>query len=665
MSLQGKQSPNSINLLASLIQSIGLHINSDVTAYAGTSTDNATYTPGTLVNSTVLSKLTSTYNLVYAAATAKLSNANKAAFFALGSASIPALGNSNPSTYTGTWGYNQAVSQWGFARMPALQAYTEFNTGSYSGFCGSFISAYGFKSANNPVISSLYNAPDYLKGVYSNMNDLITADITGVNQSTVYWGQDLIKSGRAINLTTIKDFGLPSNLLKTLQANNALTQPVNIALVYAGLSTTEITSIVTGAVIPSLDQERKIYGAYTVVVNKDLVDVCTCLNVQTVGLSSLADLLDPMKLFPSSYLSLTTPIYNTTNSATNSKIYYLIYTNGGVNNQLSAFGYGDKLKQIIPQNIAIACGAFVNAMLQIKNIQNSDIQKFSQVVTTLETTANITANGTYTPVDNALVTGAYNILALGGGPNGTYTMADFFGAMSGVGYNLARIQQLITQLQSTTLATIYNNMYTEMGTTGNHDTAMATYITQANAEILAIYNANTAAATELNTLWKAIGTAITKENAARSAALSGGSSTNNQTIYSFVDSMTGYAVDTQPLQSVQVLEAIADTSTIGGNSLIALLRENRNAQRLGLAGLELDNNIDNVIPVTPINGLGVPKVTGAAQTPGSFAGSSETNLIPQNLDIFNISTTIKPATVTPSQALQDVINCYCDCWDHL
>ena len=194
---------------------------------------------------------------------------------------------------------------------------------------------------------------------------------------------------------------------------------------------------------------------------------------------------------------------------------------------------------------------------------------------------------------------------------------------------------------------------------------MSTYITQANAEILAIYNTNTAAATELNTLWNAIGTNLTREAAARTAALSGGASTNTQTIYSFVDSMTGYAVDTQPLQSVQVLEAIADTSTIGGNALIALLRENRNAQRLGLAGLELDNNIDNVIPVTPINGLGVPKVTGAAQTPGSFAGSSETNLIPQNLDIFNISTTIKPAIVTPSQALQDVINCYCDCWDHL
>jgi hypothetical protein len=116
---------------------------------------------------------------------------------------------------------------------------------------------------------------------------------------------------------------------------------------------------------------------------------------------------------------------------------------------------------------------------------------------------------------------------------------------------------------------------------------------------------------------------------------------------------------------VQVLEAIANTSTIGGQALIALLREIRNAQRLGLAGLELDNNISNQLPVTSGNGLGIPKVTGAAQTPGSFAGSSETNLIPQNLDIFNISTAIKPSTVAPPTALQDVIDCYCDCWDNL
>lgn len=667
MSLQGKQSPNSINLLASLMQSTGLNINSDVTAYAGTSTDNATYTPGTLVNNTVLDKLTDTYNLVYTVDLSKLNTTNKAAFFAMGSTTIPALGNSPPSTYTGSWGYTQAVSQWGFARMPALQAYNEFvfGTGTYSDFCSSFLTAYGYKSANNSTIASLYNGVNYLQGIYSNMNDLMTADITGVNQSTVYWGQDLILSGRAINLATIKDFGFPSNLLKTLKANNALTEPVNIALIYSGLSTTEINGILNLTVTPSIDQERKIYGAFTVVANNDLKDVCTCLNTQTTGLDSLADLLNPIKLFPKSYTSLTTVRYNTTSSSTNSKIYYPIYVNGAVNMQLSAFGIGDNLKQILPEDIATACGSFSIAMLQIKNIQNVDIQKFSQAVTNLETTTGLTVNGTSTPVNNALITTSYNATALGGGPYGTYTMADFFGAMSGVGYNLARIQQLITQLQSSTLTTIYSNMYTEMLLTSNHDSAMATYISQANAEILAIYNANTAAATELNTLWKAVGTALTKESTIRAAALSSSASSSTQTIYSFIDSMNAYAVDTEPLQSVQVLEAIANISTIGGQALIALLREIRNAQRLGLAGLELDNNISNQLPVTSGNGLGIPKVTGAAQTPGSFAGSPETNLIPQNLDIFNISTAIKPSTVAPSTALQDVIDCYCDCWDNL
>jgi hypothetical protein len=669
MSLQGKQSPNSINLLASLMQSTGLNINSSTAGYIGSSTAESNYTAGTMVSGTVLDKLSQAIALAYpvidAVSGSSISQAVYTSLISIGSSTIPALGNSPASTYTVS--YTNSLSRYGFLRTIALQAYNEFvfGTGSYSDFCSSFLTASGYKSANNSVIASLYNANNYLAGVYSNMNDLMTADITGVNQSTVYWGQDLIKSGRAINLATIKDFGLPSNLLRTLKANNALTEPVNIALIYSGLSTTEITGILNLTITPTIDQERKIYGAFTVVVNNDLADVCTCLNTQTFGLVSLADLLNPVQLFPNSYNSLTTVRYNTTMSSTNSKIYYPIYVNGTVNMQLSTFGFGSNLTQILPDDIAIACGAFSTAMLQIKNIQNVEIQKFSQVVTNLEVTTGLTVNGTSTPVNNALATAAYNTVALGGGPYGTYTMADFFGAMSGVGYNLARIQQLITQLQSSTLTTIYNNMYTEMGTSSDHNSAMTTYIAQANAEILAIYNANTAAATELNTLWIAVGTALTKESTIRATALSSSATSGIQTIYSFIDSMTGYAVDTEPLQSVQVLEAIANTSTIGGQALIALLREIRNAQRLGLAGLELDNNISNQLPVTSGNGLGIPKVTGAAQTPGSFAGSPETNLIPQNLDIFNISTAIKPSTVAPNQALQDVIDCYCDCWDNL
>jgi len=39
-------------------------------------------------------------------------------------------------------------------------------------------------------------------------------------------------------------------------------------------------------------------------------------------------------LFPNSYASLTVPVYNTVGGPANSKIYYPIYVNDGLNSQL-------------------------------------------------------------------------------------------------------------------------------------------------------------------------------------------------------------------------------------------------------------------------------------------------------------------------------------------
>ena len=95
------------------------------------------------------------------------------------------------------------------------------------------------------------------------------------------------------------------------------------------------------------------------------------------------------------------------------------------------------------------------------------------------------------------------------------------------------------------------------------------------------------------------------------------------------------------------------------------MREVRNAKRLGLAGGVLDNDIPDTITAAPVNGLGIPKITGAAKAPGSFAGSPETKLIPQNLDIFNISTDLLTSVYKPNEAIQHVITCNCDCWDDI
>lgn len=665
MSQKGLLTPNKVNTLTQLLQSIGLNINVTAAGYMGVSTALTNYTSGSIITNTVLNTLPNSFSVAYSQIGSKISQPVYDALISMGSTTIPALGNAKPSTFSPAYSSSQA--RYGFLRMLPLQAYTDFTigTGSYSDFLSSFQTVNGFLKQSNSKIATLVNSQGYIDGVYSNMNDLTTSDITGITQSTLFWGQDLIATGRAINLRTIASFGLPSNLLKTLQANNALTQAVTIAMIFSDLTTTEINNILTNQIVPTNEQEKKLYGAFTAVMNTDLTDVLVPLNVQTNGLASLADLLNPRKLFPNSYTTLTVPRYNTLNSPTNSKIYYLIYDGTGINTQLNSFGYGDKLSGIIPSDVAVACSALSTAILQVKNISTMDIEKFSQVVTNLETTLGLTVNGTSTPVEQTGVTLALGMIALGSGPNGTYTLCDFFGSMTGIDYQLAQIQALITQLQTPALTAIYAAIAAEMLLTHNHDSELTTQIGLANTEITRIYNTQTPIVTELNSLWNNLGTRLSNEINARALALSGTIVSDNNTIYSFIDSLDGYALETQDCQSAPVLEAISDTTTLGGQSLIASMRETRNASRLGLVGGVLDNDISDVLPITSVNGLGIPIVTGASQTPGSFAGSPETNLIPQNLDIFNISATILPSTVTPSQAIADVTDCNCDCWTNL
>lgn len=669
MSLQGQQTPNSINLTASLLSSTGLTINATAAGFMGSSTAEANYTKGTIGSSTVLNRLIDSINLAHGKIGVGVNDVSQAVYDALisiGSSTIPALGNSKPATYSST--VSNSLARYGFIRFPALQAYNEFVTGggAYRDFCLSFITAMSFRDVTNPTIISLANSVNYLQGIYSNMNDLITADITGVNQATLYWGQDLINSGRAIDLSSIDKFGTPSVLLVTLQRNNAISQALSYALIFSGLTTTEVNSILNGVEVTP-QQEQKIYNAFVLITGNDLSDVLIPLNVQTTGLRSLADLLNPIKLFPNSYASLTVPRYSTATSAANSKVYYNIYTSGALSPNVRVFNYGTYLTSIIPDDIRIACGAFATAMMQIKNIQSVPIERFAQVVTNLETVNGLTVNGSGgTPVNTAAVNSAISAIALGSGTNGTYLATDFFGAMTGLNYNYSRIQQLILQLQSSNLATIYTNIFNKLSGAGPYNTDLTTFIGQANTEITTIRNNNSAAATELNTLWSQIGTNLMKETASRTAALPSNATATTSSITSFVDNYNSYALDTGQYQSAAVLEAISDTTNLGGQSSIALMREIRNANRLGLCGLELDNNISNIQTVTPQSSIGnVTRVTGATNVPGSFAGSPNTDLVPSNLDIFNISTSVSVPTQTPSQALQDVIDCNCDCWDNL
>jgi hypothetical protein len=451
------------------------------------------------------------------------------------------------------------------------------------------------------------------------------------------------------------------------------------------------------------NQQQMIYGAFLIIAGVDLDEILISLNCKTTRLDTLADLLNPSKMFPNSYLTLTVPVYNVGQTqSTNSKTYYPIYTSSGslnsgltapaikaqigstspsgaaqvsytgytsINNvQVIPQGFGSYLQDLVPADIAVAAGAFSMSMQQIKNITNVPIEKFAQVAANLETTQGLNLiNGTNVPTNTTNAQIALTSIALGSGASNTYTYSDFFGSMSGLSYPWEIMQSLIQSIQTSTLATIYANLYTAtQGSSVGLDAAVQAQIDLANTEIATIQNVSPIQATQLNSLYSQTATQLNIEQRARY----NGISTvvyKTPTVYSFVDSIPNYALDTQPNMAAQTLEAISDLTNVTGQSIVGMMRENRNQTRLNLVGIPLDNNIPNDVPLNatdaapayPVNTSPIPAVEPIL-IPGSLA--EPVNIIPIPLNTIDNSSVLLPSVPTIAQAINDVITCNCDCW---
>lgn len=398
---------------------------------------------------------------------------------------------------------NHSITQWGWIRCHALQAWNAFNWNGtspeltepeYKEFTSSYLTASSWVNSSNQAVLAVKDSESFLQGVYSNMSDLISADIAGVNLASNAFGQDLINLGNTIDLSKIKTFGMPSNLLATLSKNNAITQDLSFALLAAGLTSADVAKIASGNTQEvTVEQEQKIYGAFLIITGQNLANILAPLQCTTQGLTSLADLLNVKKLFPNSYMSMTVPVYNSTQGLpTNSKTYYLIYTDSGVNSQLSLpaiqeyvgsqlpggkpvttnkalspeqyrpvpKGFGSYLKDIIPADQAIAAGAFSFTMRQIRSIENCNFKKFAKVVKGMEFATGLPlTNGTNKPTNQESINTSMQSCALGMGPYGTYTMSDLFGCMSGLPYPWKLTYDAINNLSTTMLRNIYQQLF--------------------------------------------------------------------------------------------------------------------------------------------------------------------------------------------------------------
>lgn len=334
---------------------------------------------------------------------------------------------------------NHSITQWGWIRCHALQAHNEFNwhaqpgregqaSPRYEDFLGSFNEAYSFAQYNNRTISTSQNAETFLQGSFSNMDDLITGDVTGISLYTQGLADDLQCLQKIFDFRRLDRFGFPSTLLQQLYEHGGLTTDLNLALGAAGLQEREIRSLSKANDHGTAEQERKIYTAFLSIAGKNLQvclsaltnnakilnERCNPSNADSEGerIRTLADMLNPWYLFYNCRESLTVPLYNTSYNQiriTGSKTYYLIYPDPNdraspnpaldstaVRNIVGTLftkgkpgpfeetridstpsnvlpkgydSYLGKQNEVIPEAIAIAAGAVRYAFLQISNIE--------------------------------------------------------------------------------------------------------------------------------------------------------------------------------------------------------------------------------------------------------------------------------------------------------
>jgi len=136
------------------------------------------------------------------------------------------------------------------------------------------------------------------------------------------------------------------------------------------------------------------------------------------------------------------------------------------------------------------------------------------------------------------------------------------------------------------------------------NTTIQNYIDAANNEIqsIAINAQNFERVKLLNANWNQLGTALKIEHRARYTAIPPVPIPRDPflalyptSLYNFVDSIPDFAANTMPHGPAQSLEMMSDQCSVGGQSLIGMMRQERNQQRLDSIGIPLDNNIPDTM----------------------------------------------------------------------
>ena len=576
----------------------------------------------------------------------------------------PALGDSTPSNVTVVTG---SEDYRGFTKELEFTAEKYLGNGNYAIFCQAFAAADAYVSVTNQMIFASANANTYLGPTFQDLDNLITGDVTRINLATQAFGFDLSNLGQLIDFNNLLYFGTPAGLLSQLSRKgnmiNGTLPAIRSALIAAGLTDIDVIDLVNlnvvglfnsnGLTNDAFDRlQKRAYPALCTIKGAELQDVLDILEVQTPNISNMCDLLDPRRILPNSYTSLT---------LATAQGDLLIYDQSGdvssqiapvLNSGLLTVSGCENLAKILPPAQAAANRALQVSLAQVKNIVNAELPPLSRAIRELATMQglNLVANVS-TPISSSTQSFYATTLATGSGPEGSLVLTDVLGTPTGIGVNeyLQPVnQQLMILAQNGSLSnlqTVYQRMsFLLAGTYGvppvisipsgpgggtwtTYDAALTALITAADSAVGQIISTAPAATLSMNADWVSMSQHLANEIRLQARAgidFETYEGLGQNEITSFLNNLSSYGTNTQVGMSAQYLQNIADTTVMPGQALIAAMRESRNNVLLDQANI----GHDNIVPDTPSVPLPQADLGDATYTPAQARTLVQVRLSP-------------------------------------
>ena len=310
----------------------------------------------------------------------------------------------------------------------------------------------------------------------------------------------------------------------------------------------------------------------------------------------------------------------------------------------------DRLSQIVPADQALAAKALATSLQQIAGITNMTLPVLANTIINLQTTNNLPLISALTQAVPANVASYLsNIAGTDGTPVG---ICDVLGIAAGyqVTDNFINTVSTLANTNVTYLATVYQTMNSVVGnvygdpvsgpvvipggqpaagtytaTTDGMGNVLTTaadsaitgtggdtpptgpgLIPVADIEIGNISTDSPAQVATLNSYFTSMGAQVVQEHTLQAAAqIDFGNliANNNPTVYSLINSLPSYGLQSELGGQAQFWEGVANISTFTGQAIVATLREGRNLALLGNAGIQTNSTIPATAnpPIPPAN----------------------------------------------------------------